>query len=194
MSTRKATIERKTKETQITCTLNLDGTGKVEVKTGLGFLDHMISSMAFHAGFDLSLTCTGDLNVDDHHTAEDCALTLGAALDQALGEKRAVVRFGTGFAPLDEALSRAVIDFSGRPFANVELPFSRESIGELATENIRHFFFSLAMAARMTLHLDLIRGDNDHHKAESAFKALALALKDAVAETGGETTSTKGVL
>ena len=195
MSARTAEIVRETKETRIRLRLALDGEGRAEVATGLGFLDHMLCALARHGRFDLELACEGDLHVDDHHTVEDCAIALGRALDRALGERRGIARFGAAYAPLDEALVRAVVDLSGRPFAHVELGFARERIGEVATENLTHFFASLATNARMALHLDLIRGANDHHRAEAAFKALALALRQAVAPAGhGEIPSTKGSL
>ena len=195
MSERTAEIARETKETRIRLRLALDGEGRAEVATGLGFLDHMLCALARHGRFDLELACEGDLHVDDHHTVEDCAIALGRALDRALGERRGIARFGAAYAPLDEALVRAVVDLSGRPFAHVELGFARERIGEVATENLTHFFASLATNARMALHLDHIRGANDHHRAEAAFKALALALRQAVAPAGhGEIPSTKGSL
>ncbi len=193
--TRTATITRKTRETDIACTLTLDGTGVASISTGLGFLDHMLTALAKHSRCDLELSCTGDLHIDDHHTAEDCALTLGQALDEALGDRANIARFSSAYAPLDESLARVVIDLSGRPFASVTIPFVRESLGTIATENITHFFQSFATTARTTLHVDLIRGDNDHHKAEACFKALAIALRQAVAvdDTAGMP-STKGTL
>lgn len=193
--TRIATIARKTKETEIALSLNLDGAGTVTVSTGVGFLDHMLTALATHAGFDLELSCKGDLEVDDHHTAEDCAIALGQAIDQALGDRRGIVRFGSAYAPLDEALARAVIDLVTRPHATVNLPLNYDRIGGLACENIPHVLTSLAISGRFCLHVDLIRGDNDHHKAEAAFKATALALRQAVGRTGAAAApSTKGVL
>jgi imidazoleglycerol-phosphate dehydratase len=193
--TRTAAVERITKETTVTVTLTLDGTGKAEVSTGIGFLDHLLETLARHAAFDLGLACKGDLRVDDHHSAEDCALSLGEALDRALGERRGVARFGSAFAPLDEALARAVVDLSGRPYSSVDLGLRRESIGGLACENVAHVLRSLAVAGRLTLHVDLLRGENDHHRAEAAFKAVALALRQAVTCSGGDAIpSTKGVL
>ncbi|TVQ92558.1 MAG: imidazoleglycerol-phosphate dehydratase HisB [Deltaproteobacteria bacterium] len=191
---RTATVERQTGETSIRCTLTLEGSGEVDVRTGLGMLDHLLTALARHAGFDLALRAEGDLWVDDHHTAEDCSLVLGMALDRALGERRGVVRFGSAYAPLDEALARAVVDLSGRPWAEVELDTVREKLGELACENMRHVLISLAMASRTTLHVDVLRGRNDHHKVEAAFKATALALREAVRVRGGAIPSTKGVL
>lgn len=193
--TRIATIARKTKETEIALSLKLDGAGKVTVSTGVGFLDHMLTALATHAGFDLDLSCKGDLEVDDHHTAEDCAIALGQAIDEALGDRRGIVRFGSAYAPLDEALARAVIDLVTRPHATVNLPLNYDRIGGLACENIPHVLTSLAISGRFCLHMDLIRGDNDHHKAEAAFKATALALRQAVGRTGAAgAPSTKGVL
>src|SRR5881409_1108396 len=148
-----------------------------------------------HARFDLTLACAGDLHIDDHHTAEDCALALGQALDRALGERRGVNRFGWAYAPLDETLARAVVDLSGRSYADVTLGLRREAIGGLACENIPHILRSLAVAGRFTLHVDVLKGENDHHRAEAAFKATALALKQAVACSGfDDVPSTKGTL
>ena len=195
MSTRSATVTRATRETSIHLSLDVDGTGKTTVKTGIGFLDHLLDTLSRHARFDLKLTCEGDLQVDDHHTAEDCALALGEALDGALGERRGVNRFGWALAPLDEALARAVVDLSGRPFSDVALGLQREGIGGLACENVAHFLRSLATAGRMTLHVDVLKGENDHHRAEAAFKATALALGQAVRLSGFEDVpSTKGTL
>lgn len=195
MTPRAATVTRNTRETAVSATLALDGTGQADVNTGIGFLDHLLETLARHARFDLTLSCRGDLTVDDHHTAEDCALALGGALDQALGERRDVTRFGWAYAPLDEALARAIVDLSGRPFADVALDLEREAIGGLACENIPHLFRSLAAAARLTLHVDVLKGENDHHRAEAAVKALALALRQAVAPSGfDDVPSTKGTL
>ena len=193
-STRSATVERTTKETRISCRLRLDGSSEVEVATGIGFLDHLLTALAFHAGWDLRLTCSGDLEVDDHHTAEDCALALGEALDQALGDRSGIARFASAYAPLDEALARTVVDFSGRPWPQVELGLQREMLGSLACENVAHVLRSLAMAARCALHVDVLRGENDHHRAEAAFKSVALALREAAAVSAGGVPSTKGSL
>lgn len=192
---RNATVTRKTNETDISCTLELDGTGTSDVRTGVGFLDHLLTSLAKHARFDLTLTCTGDTHIDDHHTAEDCALTLGQALDEALGDRRGISRFGTAFAPLDEALAQAVVDLSGRPYSVIDLELTREKLGDLACENVEHVVASLATASRSCIHLDVLRGSNNHHKAEAAYKALALALRAAVSLSGGsDVPSTKGSL
>ena len=193
--TRTAKISRATNETEIELTLGLDGRGTSQIATGIGFLDHLLTSLSRHARFDLQLACQGDLHVDDHHTAEDCGIAIGLAIDQALGNRAGIARFGYAYAPLDEALSRAIIDLSGRPGAWIELPLRRDSLGGLSGENIPHVLSSMATAARATLHVDLIRGTNDHHSAESAFKAVALALKMAVAQTGSDMVpSTKGTL
>lgn len=195
MSGRTVEWKRKTSETDISLVLDLDGRGRVEVSTGIGMLDHLLTSLARHAGFDLGLICKGDLQVDDHHTAEDCALALGTALDRALGERRGILRFGWALAPLDESLAAAAVDLSGRPFARVKLGLKRDAIGTLSCENVGHVLQSLAMASRSCIHVELLAGENDHHRAESAFKAVALALRQAVARAGGnQVPSTKGVL
>ena len=195
MKTRSAEVHRATAETDVTVALTLDGTGKTDINTGIGFYDHLLTAFAKHARFDLVLRCRGDIEVDDHHTVEDCALVLGQALDQALGDRRGIGRFGFAFAPLDEALARAVIDLSGRPWAEVRLDIRRERIGALSGENVAHAVRSLATAARLCVHLDIERGENDHHKAEAGFKALALALREAVSLSGfADVPSTKGTL
>ncbi len=195
MTARRAEIQRSTTETRISAALVLDGTGAGTIQTGIGFLDHLLQALVRHAGFDLELTCRGDLQVDDHHSAEDCALVLGSALDQALNARRGIARFGHAYAPLDDALARAVVDLSGRPFTAIDLGLQRERLGDLACENISHVLRSLAVGARCNLHVDVVRGENDHHRAEAAFKATALALRQAVARVGGDDIpSTKGVL
>jgi imidazoleglycerol phosphate dehydratase HisB len=195
MKDRESRIERSTRETDIRLRLNLDGSGEADVDTGIGFYDHMLTAVAKHARFDLTLECDGDLEVDDHHTVEDCALAFGRAFHEALGERRGIERFGHAYAPLDEALARVVVDLSGRPYAVVELGLTRDSLGQLACENISHVFQSFAMEARAAIHVDVIRGDNDHHRAEAAFKAFALALRQAASRTGTkDVPSTKGVL
>lgn len=188
---------RVTKETSISGSLEIDGTGEAKVETGIGFLDHMISALAKHSKMNLTLKCVGDLHVDDHHTVEDCALLVGDLLKRAMGERVGITRYGSSYAPLDEALSRAVIDISSRPFASVELGLKRPTIGTVSSEMLSHFLSSFATAAAVTLHVDVIRGDNDHHKSESAFKAVALALRQAVSldpASAGMVPSTKGVL
>ncbi len=188
-----AGFARTTKETRVEAELTL-APGPIEIDTGIGFLDHMLTSLAFHAGFALRCSCAGDLRVDDHHTVEDCAIAFGAALDRALGDRNGIARFGTGFAPLDEALARAVVDLSGRPAWSIELALARDSIGGVATENLTHWFAAFAARGKLALHLDLLRGDNDHHKAEAAFKALALALAEAVRPSARGVPSVKGSL
>ncbi len=192
---RRAEVGRTTRETAITLVLELDGSGRSDVKTGIGFLDHMIATFARFSRFDIDLTCKGDLHIDDHHTAEDCALALGQALDVALGDRKGIERFGHAYAPLDEALARAVVDLSGRPYPKIDLCFLRETLGTIATENLTHFMQSLAIAGRMALHVEVLSGANDHHKVEAAFKALALALRAAVRRDGSDSVpSEKGVL
>jgi imidazoleglycerol phosphate dehydratase HisB len=192
---RTARVVRKTNETVIEVVLNLDGSGRAELATGIGFFDHMLTALAKHARFDLELRCKGDLEIDDHHTTEDCALALGQAIDEALGDRRGIERFGHAYAPLDEALARVVVDLSGRPWPKVALGLKREKLGEMSCECIDHVFRSLAMSLRASLHVDVLEGDNDHHRAEAAFKACAVALRRAVARTGdNDVPSTKGVL
>ena len=194
MTTRRAHVTRETRETRVEAELVLEP-GVSSIDTGIPFLDHMLDSLCRHGGFSLRLEAQGDLGIDDHHSAEDCALVLGQAFDEALGERRGIARFGHAYAPLDEALARAVVDLSGRPFSHVDLGLRRERLGTLACENVTHVFASLAVTTRATLHVELLRGENDHHRAEAAFKALALALRMAVAPTdSAEVPSTKGVL
>ncbi len=194
MNPRTSAVERTTRETSIAVALDLDGTGQVDVSTGLGFLDHMLVALAFHARFDLTLHAQGDLQIDDHHTVEDCALALGDALHSALGDHSGIRRFGSAHVPLDEALARAVVDLSGRQASVIDLGLRREHLGQVATENLTHALVSFAHAGRMALHVDVLRGENDHHRAEAAFKALALALRDAVQRVGTAIPSVKGTL
>ena len=179
----------------MTVEIQLDGRGEASIHTGVGFLDHLWTAFARHARCDLTVHCEGDLHVDDHHTSEDVALTLGQALDHALGDRRGVTRFGQALVPLDEALTRVAVDLSGRPFADVNLGLTREAVGSLATENIPHALRTFATAARLTLHVDVLKGENDHHRAESAFKGLAVALRQAVSPSGfDDVPSTKETL
>lgn len=195
MNRRTARIERRTAETSVTADLLVDGKGTTDIRTGIGFLDHLLTALARHARFDLTLSCDGDLQVDDHHSAEDAALVLGQALDQALGDRRGIARFGWALAPLDEALARVAVDLSGRPYAAVDLGLKRETLGSLSAENVPHVLRSFATAARITLHADVLKGENDHHRAEAAFKATALALRQAVAASGfDDVPSTKELL
>lgn len=196
MTQRVASLSRKTKETDIRVTLRLDGTGNADVTTGIGFLDHMLTALAVHAKLDLEVSCSGDLEVDDHHTTEDTAILLGQALDETLGDRNGITRFASAYAPLDEALARCVIDLSGRPAAVVDLGLRRETIGKVACENIGHWFRSIAVSTKAAIHIDVLRGENDHHRAEAAFKAFALALRTAVTLDGRQIgiPSTKGTL
>jgi imidazoleglycerol-phosphate dehydratase len=195
MNARRARVERRTAETTVVVALDLDGGGRADVRTGIGFLDHLLTALARHARLDLTLRCDGDLHVDDHHSAEDTALALGEALDRALGDRRGIARFGWALAPLDEALARVAVDLSGRPFADVQLGLTRGALGTLSAENVPHVLRSFATAARLTLHADVLKGDNDHHRAEAAFKAVALGLRQALAPSGfDDVPSTKGTL
>jgi imidazoleglycerol-phosphate dehydratase len=194
---RTARIHRETRETTIELELDVDGDGRAVVSTGVGFLDHMLDSLARHARFDLTLKAVGDLHVDAHHTAEDVAIVLGQAVDRALGDRRGLRRFADATVPLDEALAQVVVDLSGRGFAAVDLPFGGEMIGALPTEMVPHFLRSLAVEARLTLHVRLLAGENDHHRAEATFKALARALELATRldpRIADQVPSTKGSL
>ncbi len=192
---RRAEIARKTKETDVRVRLVLDGEGKVQVRTGIGFFDHMLEQLGHHAGWNLTIEARGDLHVDGHHTVEDVGICLGEALHDALGDKQGIARFGFFYAPLDEALARAVVDLSGRPGLVYAVKLPRERIGEMDAELFREFFQAFANHARCTLHLDVLRGRNAHHMIESLFKAFARALKMALAREGGAgVPSTKGVL
>jgi imidazoleglycerol-phosphate dehydratase len=192
---RSAHLKRNTRETSIAVKLDLDGTGESDVSTGIGFLDHLFEALVKHSRIDLSLSCKGDLHVDDHHTAEDCGIVVGQAIDKALGDRSGIRRFGYSYAPLDESLARAVIDISGRPYADVNLNLRRDKLGDLSSENVAHVLSSLATTTRITLHVDVLKGENDHHVAEASFKAVALALRDAVSRSGAQDVpSTKGVI
>lgn len=192
--TRKAEMKRTTKETAITLSLNLDGEGHAEIKTGIGFFDHMLDSLARHSGMDLKIQAKGDLHVDDHHTVEDVGLCLGEALERALGDKKGINRFGWALCPMDEALARAALDLSGRPHFVFESVMDLENVEILQGETVPEFFRAVATAGKMTLHLELLRGENTHHAVEILFKTFARALKQALAVTGDFLPSTKGVL
>ena len=194
---RAASLRRETKETQVSARFAIDGTGVARISTGIGFLDHLLDALARHGRFDIDVEATGDLHVDAHHTAEDVAIVLGRAFAKAVGDAAGIVRMGEATVPLDEALVQAVVDISGRPFAAVDLPFAGEMIGRLPTEMVRHVLRSFATEARITLHVRLLAGENDHHRAEAAFKALARALDAATRpdpRIAGVVPSTKGVL
>jgi imidazoleglycerol-phosphate dehydratase len=179
---RKALVERKTRETDIRLALDLDGEGRSRIQTGIGFLDHMLTSFATHGRFDLDVRCKGDLHVDAHHSVEDVGIALGQALSRALGDKKGIVRFGHAYCPLDEALSRCVIDLSGRPFLVFDVTFKAQRVGDLATELFEDFFWALADHGRLNIHLDALRGRNAHHIAETLFKSSSRALSMAVAK------------
>lgn len=191
---RTAEINRKTKETYITASLNLDGSGDTDIVTGIGFFNHMLTAFAFHGGMDLTLKSDGDLYVDGHHTVEDVGIVLGKAFKEALGDMKGIARYGTAFIPMDEALGFASIDISGRPFLVFDAEFSYDRIGEFDTCLTEEFFRAFAFNAGITLHLKCEYGKNDHHIAEALFKAAAHAVKAAKAVSGNEILSTKGVL
>jgi imidazoleglycerol-phosphate dehydratase len=191
---RAATVERRTRETDIRCRIVLDGSGRAAAATGIGMLDHMLTALAAHSLADLELRCAGDLWVDEHHTVEDVAIVLGTAIDRALGERTGIRRFGDARAPLDEAVAHAVVDLGGRGFARIELPFRGERIGGIPSTLVPHLFDSVSRHGRLGIHLEGT-GDDDHHLLEAAFKALALALRAAWepdGRRGGAVPSTKG--
>ena len=173
---RTATVTRETRETRITATLSLDGTGKAELATGIGFFDHMLDGFARHGLFDLTLRCEGDLNVDCHHTIEDCGIVLGTAIRQALGDKAGLVRYGSCLLPMDETLALCAVDLGGRPYLVYDAAFAGQSCGGMEVEMAREFFYAVSYSAMMNLHLKVLYGENDHHKLEAMFKAFAKAL------------------
>lgn len=194
---RKGKIVRKTAETEIFVEVNLDGTGQYEVETGIGFLDHMIEQFSRHSLIDLKMTIKGDLHVDQHHTTEDSAIALGQALNEALGDKAGIGRYGTAYSPMDETLARVALDISGRPYLVWMAAFTQERLGEFDTELIDHWFHSIAQASGITLHIELIYGDNNHHICEAIFKGFARAMRTAVEldlRKGSAVPSTKGQL
>ena len=197
MAERTATVTRDTLETQITVSVNLDGTGAVEFDTGIPFLEHMMDQIARHGLIDISVKAVGDLHIDDHHTVEDIGITLGLAVAQALGDKTGIVRYGHAYVPLDEALSRVVIDFSGRPGLEFHVPFTRGQVGGFDVDLFHEFFQGFINHAQVTLHVDNLRGENTHHQAETVFKAFGRALRMALtadSRMAGLMPSTKGVL
>jgi imidazoleglycerol-phosphate dehydratase len=177
---RKASVERRTTETAIICTVNLDGTGSFDVKTGVGFLDHMLEQLSRHSLIDITLEAKGDLHIDDHHTVEDSGIALGQAMAKALGDRKGIRRYASSDLPMDETLTRCAIDVSGRPFLVFRCEYQRPKIGTFDTELVREWFQAFAMNAGITLHLENVYGINAHHIAESSFKALARALRDAL--------------
>ena len=197
MSGRKARVERKTLETKISVELNLDGDGQGEFDTKVPFLEHMLDQVSRHGLFDLNVTCDGDVHIDDHHSVEDIGITLGDAFAQALGDRKGIVRYGHAYVPLDESLSRVVIDFSGRPGLHFNADFKRPRVGNFDVDLASEFFHGFANHARATLHMDVIRGENDHHKLETLFKAFGRALRMACSIDERASTampSTKGTL
>jgi imidazoleglycerol-phosphate dehydratase len=194
---RTATINRSTAETRIDVTVNLDGTGVYSIKTGIGFLDHMVEQLSRHGLIDIDLKVDGDLHIDGHHTVEDSALALGQAIAKALGDKRGIRRYGDALSPMDETLTRVALDISGRPWLVWKSGFTMQRLGELDTELIEHWFHSFAQTAGLTLHVETLYGSNNHHIVESAFKGLARALRTAVEidpRKSDAIPSTKGVL
>jgi imidazoleglycerol-phosphate dehydratase len=197
MAERKATVERNTLETQITVSVNLDGTGAANFDTSIPFLEHMLDQIARHGLIDLDIKAEGDLHIDDHHTVEDIGITLGQAFAEAVGDKKGILRYGHAYVPLDEALSRVVIDFSGRPGLVYEVPYTRAAVGGFDVDLFLEFFQGFINHAQVTLHVDNLRGDNTHHQAETVFKAFGRALRMALSadpRMAGVTPSTKGVL
>lgn len=197
MAPRTATISRRTAETSIDITLDLDGSGKYDIATGIGFFDHMLTHISKHGVFDITLKATGDLHIDQHHTIEDCGIALGEAFAQALGNKAGLVRAGSAYMPLDEALAFAAIDLSGRPYAALDLKLLGRELGGFAPDLLNHFLESFAFAMKANMHVKVLSGVNDHHKAEAAFKAMARALDAAVRvdpRRQGDIPSTKGTI
>jgi imidazoleglycerol-phosphate dehydratase len=194
---RQARIERKTKETEIAVSVNLDGTGKYNVSTGIGFLDHMLEQLSRHSLMDLEVKAKGDLHIDFHHTTEDTGIAIGEAVNKALGDRKGIVRFGSALVPLDEALSQVVVDCSNRPYLVWKVNFTRPKLGDMDTELFKEWFQAFAQAAGLTLHVETLYGDNNHHIVESAYKGLARAFRTAITlddRALGVVPSTKGVL
>ena len=191
---RRSEVKRETAETRVELTLELDGSGRADIKTGIGFLDHMLTLLALHGGFDLAVSCKGDTEVDGHHSVEDIGLCLGAAILQALGNKRGINRYGSVILPMDEALILCAVDLSGRPCLRYTAEIPSEKVGDFDTELAREFFQAVANTGLMSLHIRQLDGINSHHIIEGMFKALGRALRQAVQVTGGALPSTKGVL
>ena len=177
--TRNVLVQRNTKETKITMSLNLDGTGKASLNTGIGFFDHMLDGFARHGVFDLNLAVDGDLNVDSHHTIEDTGIVLGTAIKEALGDKAGIRRYGSMILPMDETLVLSAVDLCGRPYLSFQAEFTREKVGEMETEMVKEFFYAVSYAAQMNLHIKVLDGGNNHHIIEAMFKAFAKALDEA---------------
>ncbi len=191
---RRAKVERNTLETKVKVEINLDGKGQSRIGTGIGFLDHMLNLVAFHGSLDLKIECDGDLNVDAHHSAEDVGIALGQAFNSALGDKRGIKRYSSLYIPMDEALCRAALDISNRPYLVFDADFKSERLGDMSTQDFKEFFRAFVNEARVTLHLNVLYGENDHHKIEAVFKAFARALKEAVQVQSDTISSSKGVL
>ncbi len=194
---RKATVERKTRETRITATVNLDGAGRYDIATGIGFLDHMLEQLSRHSLIDLTARAEGDLHIDFHHTTEDTGIVIGSAISQALGDRAGIARYGAALIPMDETLTRAAIDLSNRPYLVWHVAFDRPKLGDMDTELFKEWFHAFAQAAGATLHVETLYGANNHHIVESCYKALARALRAAVSidsRSPDQVPSTKGVL
>lgn len=189
-----AKIERKTLETEVLVEINLDGNGNSEINTGIGFLDHMLTLMAFHGSFDLKVNCNGDLYVDEHHTVEDIGITLGQAFNKALGDKKGIKRYSSIYIPMDEALCNTALDISNRPYLVFNVNFEREKVGNMDTQNFKEFFRAFVNESKTTLHINLLYGENDHHKIEAIFKAFARTLREGIQITSNKVSSSKGVL
>ncbi len=189
---RTAKVSRTTKETDITVSVALDGTGASSVNSGVMFLDHMLTNFSKHSGIDLHVLCQGDLDVDDHHSVEDVAMVIGKALSEALGEKRGIQRYGWSIIPMDEALARCALDLGGRSYCSVKAEFKRPVIQGFSTEMVEHFFLSLSGTLKANIHLAILEGENTHHKIEALFKSFAYAMKAAIMVTGEDIPSTKG--
>jgi len=191
---RQSKQRRTTKETDIRLSLNLDGKGQADINTGIAFFDHMLMALALYASVDLNISAKGDLDVDDHHLVEDIGIVLGKAFLEAIGDKSGIHRFADCFTPMDEALARIALDISNRPFLDLNADFTREQIGGLSLENISEFLYAFAMEARVTLHIDVLKGKNDHHKVEAIFKGLGRVINEAKAINDDQILSTKGTL
>jgi len=197
LSKRQATVDRETKETRISATVDLDGSGAFEISTGVGFLDHMLEQLARHSLIDITLSAEGDLHIDDHHTVEDSGITLGQAVAKAMGDKQGITRYASVLLPMDETLTRVALDVSGRPYLVWKVAFSRPKIGEMDTELFREWFQAFAQHAGLTLHVECLYGENNHHIAETCYKGLARALREALSldpRQGQRVPSTKGTL
>lgn len=197
MADRKANVSRRTKETEIAVSVDLDGTGASRISTGIGFFDHMLDQLARHSLIDMEIEAKGDLHIDDHHTVEDTGIAIGEAIAKALGDKAGIRRYADALSPMDETLTRVAVDISGRPFLVFKTEFSQKRLGEMDTEMFEHWFHSFAQAAGITLHVETLYGSNNHHIAEAAFKGLARALREAVEidpRKAGVIPSTKGIL